>query len=332
MRNIKVVLVSFIALAIFSSFLFLRHKSNQIVKLPVPNEIEYTKQFNDWAKTVKKHNKTPEIQAREEAQFEWLKMASKKTIQKIEFYGKIVDQEGNPVSGVTINYIGSRSLYASGSGSGSVVSDSKGNFVIDNARGKALKIVSFEKIDYQFPSGQYFHNPKEGVDPKSTWGIYKKGSPYIVKSWKVDAYPKVKQKHRLAMIFEPDGRKYTLDITGKQDKFIEGELEGDMHLSFDKAEANWRVQISALNGGFVESNDKFMYMAPEKEYQPTIFFESDDLKRSMSKNVYFFNENKRLYGMLSLNISPYSRNNKSAIGLRYVINLEQGRNLTVKQR
>ena len=338
----KILILSLAVLAMAAIFVFNKKEPEQplSVDLPLPNEEEYTKQFNDFFK--ENYSEKVEDSAEEIAEYEALeiffKSAAKKAIKNIEFYGKIIDQHGAPVSGVTIDYSGSGNILASGSGPGVVQSDANGIFVINDVKANSLKIKKFSQSGYQFSKSDLrrFAHAKEGIKPETTWGNYTKNNPYIIKAWKFERFPKVKIDYRYLLILEPDGRVYTLEITGQKDKFSEGRSQGDIYLTFDRQGDNWQVEMTASDGGFVEvdiNDDDFAFLAPENGYVNNLIFSGSDLLARPRKKLYFKSNSSNVYAVIDIRrIIPRSRDGKAVITIKYVINMEGGRSLVTPKR
>ena len=166
------------------------------------------------------------------------------------------------------------------------------------------------------------------------WCQLKRGdypNPYIVNAWKVESYPDTK-KGKPFLGFIPDGRDYTIDFLSQNKTKNEGVTEGDLRIRFKRDEENWELEITAANGGLQETEDEYLNLAPENGYiNPFILSGKKDRRRPQLKNVYFFSRSGQLYGRIKMEVRPFHNRKESAFEFNYVINLEQGRNSSVKQ-
>ena len=191
MRSQKKFFITLIAVCLIGLFIALYFKLNKVGNKLItsqPFETGYTKQFNDWAKSIESNKKAaPDTELKKKKYIDKLVRMSKMAIEDIEFHGKIIDQYGEPVPDVVISYIGSRSLLVGGSGSGVTQSDIDGRVLIDNARGDGLKINKLSKLGYQLPAEPILlNNLKGGIELESSWSNYTKDNPYIFNVWKIE--------------------------------------------------------------------------------------------------------------------------------------------------
>ena len=273
---------------------------------------------------LKELEKDPELQSSIEDYLQPLVTASETLLADIHFNGRVIDQYGDPVAHHKIIYNTVGALYAEGSGPGETITDEEGLFIIDNARARTLYIEVGAKHGYQFPIPQYLDY---NVFQKTT-----SDDPYIVNAWKIDRYPNIK-KDRIRKAFVPDSRTYTLNFLDKTVSQEGNNLAGDLRVTFNADDHNWRVKIEAIDGGLQETSDLYRYLAPADGYENSLIYEGvegNNRAQRISRNIFFTSRNNRVYGTIKMKIRPYHRD-KSVINLDYVINLEQGRNLTVKK-
>ena len=176
MKNVKdhkdKIIICFALAVILAVLVFFVWKKDETVKLPVPNEAEYTKPFNEWAREVVREakNKTPEKKALEEAYWGKILKMKESSLKDITFYGKVVDQYNNPVSGVTLSAFPTPEYLASTAGGGRLSTDSEGMFFVEGVTGLRLSIARFGKLSYQFPKRQVFgFSHKNHEKSKYSW-------------------------------------------------------------------------------------------------------------------------------------------------------------------
>ncbi|HEX5056370.1 MAG TPA: hypothetical protein VFX02_07710 [Gammaproteobacteria bacterium] len=253
-------------------------------------------------------------------------------VQNINFYGKIVDQYGQPVPGVIVKYAGhNSSTYSSGaSGSGSVVTDKEGRFTTGGAEGDWLSIDEFIKPDYQFPRRREFDSEQRFEDALP-WTNYTKNNPFIFKAWKIARYPAVRIYEEGFFLLTPDGRKSTFDLLAP-DKglFKPGVQEGDFTVSFDKIDDTWIARVDMLNGGILERDDMYMNLAPVSGYEKFVEYKFQKSRDTAEKKFYIKMRGGKYYAQMTIVFRAYDyRHGKGAIQLSYVVNLENGRDLVV---
>ncbi len=275
-------------------------------------------------------NKTPEKKAKEKSFLNKLAAISKAAIMDIKFYGKIVDQNGDPVSDVTVEHVGLNAIYASGSGTRRAFTDENGLFIVD-ASGTAFVVEKFTKPGYEFPPRQRFVNERGQNKAELLWSDYTEDNPYVFKAWKVvkSGYPNVSEA-KTNYGFKL-GKTYSMDFTSLNKRKIrkEGKLDLDMQVLFNRDDAgNWSLKLSVPDGGLIETKDQYLNMAPESGYQQVIEYSGTKKDYVLEKN-YYIHSRGRLYGRLNTEIQPFMKNG-SALYIKHVLNLEGGRNLEVK--
>jgi hypothetical protein len=258
----------------------------------------------------------------------------------ITFYGRVLDQDGNGIAGVQIVlHVRQWHLDATADPWGNKfpkferVTDSNGNFSLENTSGDSLSIESVSKEGYQLspkaPNGFGYgsENVPDPIHPDPQ-------NPVIIRMWKLGESAKL-ISNRTLFGFQPDGRVYTLDLLA--DKKESGSANGDLRIQFQRQSVlkpkeiyPWSLDISAIDGGLVETTDEFEYVAPESGYQPQILFQTNSISPKampdVTKDYYFASRNGQVYGVISLQIfSDY--NGQSAILVNSRINPNGSRNL-----
>jgi len=306
------------------------------VNLPLQNEVSYTQKVNQWlaekqeAHVIAESTKTPGKQAKEEAFLLRLISKAEAAVKDIYLYGKIIDQYGNPVSGVVVKYKAQSQYLAAGTGFGETTTDEEGRFNTRGSEGVGLSIRKFIKPGYQFSGIQDFDNFQR-FEHSVLWKDFTKDKPYIFKAWKVDRYPEVNTG---GTTFGFDlGELYSMDFTASSVKRVKHKekLDLDLQVLFDRDDTGWRVKLLVPDGGLIETDDLFMNLAPEEGYRQEVSYSGPKEKYVSVKKKYYIHSRSKFYGRLSADIRPYHRDKEmSAIRFHYVMNLENGRELTVK--
>ena len=97
--------------------------------------------------------------------------------------------------------------------------------------------------------------------------------PVIYQAWKLGPDPGLdRHKHQFKVV--PDGRFYTIDLF--KGLIEEGKVVGSLRVAVARAEPrkfnvpyDWSVSIDVPEGGIVEANEPFLFLAPHAGYQHT---------------------------------------------------------------
>jgi hypothetical protein len=249
---------------------------------------------------------------------------------QVNFFGMVVDQNNQPVADASIKMFVRHSEYSASKGMTStfpkldVLTDSQGHFNWTEQSGDVLSLESIAKNGYALaPNTSHSFGPSSGSFE----------NPVIFKMWKEGAKePLIDGSH---VFIIDSGKSYTLDlITGKK---IEGEAEGDLRVSISRPSGvkqrdkyQWSFSIEAIQGGLLESDDEFMYLAPESGYEPKIDMQlnPDDSTwtQFVKKQFFLRSRNGQVYGRVQVEVDAIYNVN-SAIQISYAINPNGSRNL-----
>lgn len=301
----------------------------------------YEQKINTWLDEKQKFideykkNKTPEQEKKHKNSLERVANMASSRVQEINFYGKVIDQFGNPVNDATVIYSANSGYLAEGSGRNKIITNSSGSFEIIDVKGISLSIQKIEKEGYEFKrlESSSFYSYKRFTD-SLLWNEYTQDNPFVLKAWKVDHFPKIK-KSKLGPIplygFIPDGREYTLNFLLPQNKIKnEGIVEGDITVTFQRTDEQFTLILRGIDGGLQESSEIYMNFAPEFGYENEIQYTFNKSKSNrLVKKFYFVSRENKFYGRIEMTILPYFRN-KSVIEIFYVVNMENGRDLAIK--
>ena len=193
----------------------------------------------------------------------------------IEFYGRVIDQNGDPVPYANVGYTAADKFNASGSNY-TGQSDEKGNFNIKGIKGAGLA-VTVRKEGYYL-----IHNPGDRSLPTSTatfaFGMgpdsYRRPAPSKDK-------PAVFVLHKMgkpeALIFlssrqfdvPKTGASLSIDLatgrSGGKDLTLESWTGSKTLNHFD-----WSYRLSVSDGGLLERKGEFDFEAPADGYHPQI--------------------------------------------------------------
>jgi len=193
--------------------------------------------------------------------------------QPINFYGKVIDQYNNPVSGVTV--IGtaahSRKFMEETFDSHTTTSDANGLFHFEGLSGMGLGI-NLKKDGYEYSSNTNSFNysavytDKERHHPDAN-------APVIFKMWKQQG-PQNLTPLGLSAYVPCDGSVVSFDlVTGRR-----APSGGDVTVSFTRNPVklqganryDWKLVVNVANGGVVAMNDQYPNEAPADGYQSQI--------------------------------------------------------------
>lgn len=250
-----------------------------------------------------------------------------------DFYGKVVDQGDQPVPDAKVklsvrqwyvqsldnlNAEGRSILYEK-------LSDKDGFFNLSEGTGDTLTVESVEKDGYQLSA----------KTSRSYGAATSPGSPVIFKMWKRGPKETLITGQKVFGII-PDGRVYTLDLL--QGKKIEGDrAEGDLRISIvrpadatPQGKYQWSYKLEGVQGGLIETDDEFMYLAPENGYEPkfaTDLAPADEAWTPLAKKQFFFRSRYgRIFGRMQVEVNAIY-NDKSALEVNYAVNPAGSRNL-----
>jgi hypothetical protein len=191
--------------------------------------------------------------------------------KSIEFYGKVIDQNGVPIPGVSVK---GSVIYNNGLSSGveekESITDVDGLFSFTGMRGRTFD-CALRKLGYMtMPEGDAW-DYTEFVPPEKRHHPDPQ-KPVVLKMWKLQGAEPMLYFERTGFDILPDGTQLRINLmTGK--KVASG---GDLviTLKHPKAEKGqqrlehspWTAQFIVAGGGFVESTARLMYLAPENGY------------------------------------------------------------------
>ncbi len=252
----------------------------------------------------------------------------------INFWGLVIDQDGNPLGGVTISgntrtwYVTDTLGFDSRFPKVSAVSDASGKFSILNASGDDLTI-KMQKTGYEL-------EPKTkrgfGYNTSERFSANQK-SPIVFKMWKTNIHEQlIIGEKRFHVV--PDGRSYIIDLMRGT---IAESGEGDLKVwikyqikAIDGQLYDWSSGIDVIDGGLLQENDAFssMYFAPVGGYSPIFQYPErpQQIKGGQRGSTHprrFFVKlrNGQAYGRISIElIAPYNDQIPGMIHLQYAIN------------
>jgi hypothetical protein len=258
----------------------------------------------------------------------------------LTFYGKVLDQNSQPVIGAAIKAL-VVSYRPALPGTPlhpqeylEVVTDNGGGFSIHAGRTRMFHIDSITKEGYELaaaPNGSYSYdvdrsNPQRfSPDPNK---------PVVFRMWKKGSVESLVAGDKFYGVV-PDGRVYGIDMLKGQK--VEGGTAGDFTVRINRpaqitpqTRYDWSFVIEGANGGIIESNDEFMYQAPESGYQPryeyTMSPTNPNWRETVKKNFYVKSRNGQVYGRMEVEVIA-SYKDKAVFNVKYYANPAGSRNL-----
>ena len=243
-----------------------------------------------------------------------------------DFYGKIIDQHGQPVVEATITATVTRE--SSRGGPAKTHSDSQGLFQFTGLRGKSIDIVP-QKKGFQIKGHglglRNVNGPETSVNNRAIYTM-----------WKMKG-PEPMMQDRKTYQFKPDNRIYTVDLLSK--KMVEGANNpGDLRVQFQRPmeikqreKFEWSFTLTAIGGGVIEvTNDDYLNEAPVNGYSPTFSLNmsasNPDWRDYGEVTLYLKSREGRAYGHIHLKMNPNSRDG-SALEIESYFNPSGSRNL-----
>ncbi len=298
-----------------------------------------SKRTEDWFRKL-----SPEEQNHWKEASKRVMTAADTTNIPIEFWGRVLDQDGNPLEGVHIMAsvrqwmpvfpasVGSRFV------TNRIVTDSMGNFRFNGIRGDSLVLYEIIKDGYVLP---------ERPAPRTIFGYstseqYRSNQdqPEVFRMYKLrGAEPTISYDSlRYRAVTDSGGPIFMNLVTGQYG--TEPDPTADLQISVkrtmenpqpqDRDELNWAVNIGVRNGGVVVTDDIFLYQAPETGYQARL---EVGLRRNVPGDInsaklkIYVKTRDRLHARLELNYSL--RPSGEPLGLLYktCLNPSGSRNL-----
>jgi alpha-tubulin suppressor-like RCC1 family protein len=247
--------------------------------------------------------------------------------QSQDFYGKIIDQYGQPVAGadVALNI----NLDFGRGGSQKTQTDADGLFQFTGIRGRSLNIVP-EKKGFQIEGHglglKGVNGPETSLSNREVYTMWKlKGPEPMIHDRK---FYQVKS----------DDRIYTIDLLSKT--IVEGTNGmGDLYVQFQRPAQikprenfEWSFTMTAISGGMIEvTNDDYLNEAPASGYQPQYKLNltpANPKWRGWNGEATFYLKSRggKVYGHFHLRIDPVYRDG-SSLEIESYVNPSGSRNL-----
>ena len=254
----------------------------------------------------------------------------------VALHGRVVDQDNQPVAGAAVRlrlevgFLRTPSRGDTRWDGVELVTNPDGSFTLPPRKAGSISVVAILKVGYE-PSTRnptrfdFFRveAPRHVPDPLN---------PVVFRMWrKHGAEPMAFQDVRIKIPY--DGTAVVFDLV-KGVQVPDPGQPGDIRVTLLRSPLNimpgqrkfdWQATIEAIDGGLKESQDEFMFLAPEAGYQPKIVlgFAGDDPKWTADRKVSFYIHNRggQNYGRVTLEINAGWWNQpKTGFGFQSYIN------------
>ena len=267
------------------------------------------------------------------------------TNQPINFWGKVIDQDGQPVSGVTVRYsyhtehgnaVGSP-WGASKGHNGTTTTQADGIFTITGLRGHWLSILGLEKPGFKRANQIAREEISFNYDrAEPTHFTPDKNNPVI--------FPMVQEAALEPLIAHgvPDDLLYDLPADGTPvfwDPWHGKRAPaGEFKLTFKREPvtlapgqkpARWQATLEIVGGGLIHaSSGSLLFTAPDDEYSTVVDYPEDDGIQGMHPRRFYFRTAKGNYGRLEIELTPNDEGSSARARLAVYLNPKPGsRNL-----
>jgi hypothetical protein len=252
----------------------------------------------------------------------------------IDFWGKVIDQDGTPLSNVSIESKIRRWDFAAKINPDGTITKketttgSDGQFHIDGDSGDDLSL-KLQKDGYVLEP-----NAKTGFGYGTAEQFTaSQENPLIFRMWKTNIHEQLVNGDKRFQIV-PDGRTYVIDLsTGTISESGGGDLKVWIKyqpMATGSQLYDWSSEIDVINGGLLEETDDYssMYSAPVDGYTPVFQYpqtprqlKSGQRGRSGQHRFYVILENGKEYGRIKVDlVAPYNDTIPGLIEIQYAIN------------
>jgi hypothetical protein len=259
----------------------------------------------------------------------------------INFFGKVVDQDGEPVAGVEV-YASIRlvkeplpGMIGDGFDTLTTVTGPDGTFSFLNKVGELLSIEKMEKRGYvgsmkiRTSNFWYYESPSKRFQPDSS-------TPVMFKLWKLKGGEAL-QVVKTSFVFNVNDGLHGVDLLkGRRPDSLQST---DFKVSMSapvKVNAgqkyDWSFTIEGVGGGLIATDDDYMYSAPVSGYLPKIevgFASTDPEWHAgiVGKKFYLKSRGGVVYARMELSVNRYHDLGRCFLEVEAYVNSNSSRNL-----
>lgn len=235
----------------------------------------------------------------------------------INFYGKVIDQHGDPVPDANVKLYANDSMDDRRSSEYTRYTDQAGRFSLTGARGLALgvgvskpgyrtfppvygKVTSSGSFDYGLSSGTPRGPYRSDKDTPTIFTLYKIGV--------VEPLVKIGEKN-FRMNRDGTPLAISLDQQKGSHEVILNFWSKDLERPSGQRKYDWRFEISVPNGGLIARKDAFVFEAPKDGYSPDDIVDMpmslpDNKWRSSAERAYFIRFGDGTFARVNLRMRP----------------------------
>ena len=243
--------------------------------------------------------------------------------KSLDFYGKIVDQNGDPVAGVKVTAkVGVIiSFTASGGYDATTLSDASGLFKFVGIHGSGTGFL-LQKDGYEF-------NARLAVSGRPKDYVPDPNHPVIFPMWKLKGpEPMFHTDLQAGLACDGTPRNFNLRIPRRDSgNFVASLTRNPLNIDGGKP-FDWTLTLSISGGGLIEIADSYPYEAPASGYNSISIKMPSDLKTWSPEAVksYYFYDGKN-YGRVTVDIMASYQPPPTHIEFDAYINPSGSRNL-----
>lgn len=271
---------------------------------------------------------------------EFLRDLAQQSNRPIQFYGKVIDQDENPIPGVKVT-LGVRTAKEPIAGLVGdvfdypvVTTDTRGLFSITDAKGALLTIKSLEKTGYEASiktvnkSYWYWRDPSQVFTPNPD-------APEVFRMWKKQGAEKLVVHDKMTRI-PYNGTSVVFDLLSGRQTSSGGDLKVTLirnpeQIKWGQRNYDWTLTVEAVDGGVIESTDEQMFLAPAEGYQPKISLHvpanTSDWTDEKAVSFYVKSRSGKQYGQVEVNVMVGSDKPTTGFSFRSAVNPSGSRNL-----
>jgi hypothetical protein len=249
--------------------------------------------------------------------------------QPINFYGRVVDENNQPVAGATAGFEWT-DLSQKGTSKATAISDETGFFSLTDRQGKRL-VVDVAKDGY-YSGGNSRNAAFEYANPGDGLFTPDSANPVVFHLRKKGEAAQL--IHGLKLFgSRVDGTLSYVDLTTAKNGRTP---PGDLTVQCTRSERNadkkfdWTFTLGVPGGGLIKSTDEFMFLAPDSGYQPTFQIShriNDPDWTGQEKHKFFIkSQDGRHYARIEITIMP-DYNQNAAYDVEWFLNPNGSPNL-----
>jgi hypothetical protein len=229
------------------------------------------------------------------------------------FYGQILDQNNQPVVGVTIRFglahytADLRPSLEAHCDKFERTSDNSGRFSVEGEKGVSINMELQPKDGFEFRPDYLGVSLLEVAQND----LSASDKPYVFHAFKMGKAEPLIQVGLTKYDCVPDGRFYVTQL--RDNRITEGNKSGELKISVRrpsgqiyKIDYDWSVQIDGVDMELQETHDVFMYQAPESGYVSSWGFSrkagEKDYTRKVKAQFYIKSRNGSVFGRIEIEI------------------------------